>query len=1084
MMAGQGRREPRQAQVCAQRWLYLGVTTLFWLVAPAQSTVAQAIDWPIPDSWQSDAELTDLFFIDAQRGWVVGERGTVLRTENGGADWQAVHLGTSCRLESVFFLDDQNGWIAGGYYTPRASSSRAVMFRTSNGGQSWQEVRSLTIPKLNMIRFESVGDGWALGDADANHPAGLYTTTDGGKTWSSRAASKLSHWSTGDRMAGRRVMAGQDGSLAVEDHELKTAYTPETPDVRIARMRMFDQRHGLAIGNHGACLSTRNGGLSWHPDPRFSDVPGGRAFDFRAMSRSGAQIWIGGNPGTHIFRASMNSAQPTQAGDAKVPVEWAVAQTPLRGGVNQIFFVDSSHGWAVGQTGEIVATQDGGQTWVPQRAGLKQLGVLQIVRHPSQICAEVFANFCAESGYYGGVLVLPDDGISVTGPQLDAARQACARLGVSFLDVQWIGAATDVATDRLVARIRLMRPAMIAIPGDNQSTTTAGFRSLIIDAVHAAADGNAFASQLDRGLAPHDVDRLLVHHRGSLSQHKISANQFLTGHGCLMGDYVTPSRILLGQNELDDRPVSLSIIYSSARASASSDLMYDNPAARRAGKARAAGNLALMRQVARKNETLAQLVEFPVDSSQAKSRWLRQVSESITVLDDATAGMWLHQLADRCAQRGSGEQAAEVYSYLVRRYDKHPLTVTALRWLYRHYISEEKAVIHQRVLRQAPTIVRPDNGVKQGGSQTRPVSTVENGVVKTVWQPVEPAKTSTENDPRQSGVQAAEHAALVDIQIAELPRKRYQQAKLVARTIGLHDFGATRSQPLLLSQVLLNRKLDPGVAIDNQLKSVASQKVFVSTANAAKREMQLAGSATGTVEFHVHCNRANRPPKLDGQLDEPFWQSIHGRRSVALQPAGTRRDVVRMASDEDFFYIAAACKKHSGLVYESTGEPRKRDANLSQRDRLEIALDIDRDSATFFLLAIDSAGRVAESCGGNLAWNPTWYIAQREDNEFWYVEAAIPLDEISNADTQTHWGLSIRRFARHQLLGSWPHASVKDSAAAQVSTDGPDMPSLYQLAISRNHALAAQTYESFGVLTLPQQDADPGKDKNAGKTKN
>ena len=189
-----------------------------------------------------------------------------------------------------------------------------------------------------------------------------------------------------------------------------------------------------------------------------------------------------------------------------------------------------------------------------------------------------------------------------------------------------------------------------------------------------------------------------------------------------------------------------------------------------------------------------------------------------------------------------------------------------------------------------------------------------------------------------------------------------------------------------------------------------------------------------------------------------------------------------MASDEEFLYIAGACKKHSGIVYDTPSEPRKRDANLIQRDRLEIALDIDRDAATFFLLAIDSAGRVAELCGGNLAWNPTWYVAQREDNEYWYVEAAIPLDEITNPDTHSHWGLSIRRFARHQLLGSWPHA-VKDSAASHESTANQKMPSLYELGISRNHDLAAQPYETFGVMTLPQRDADPATDQNAGKTK-
>ena len=34
---------------------------------------------PLPESWQADSELTDVFFIDENLGWIVGESGTTLR---------------------------------------------------------------------------------------------------------------------------------------------------------------------------------------------------------------------------------------------------------------------------------------------------------------------------------------------------------------------------------------------------------------------------------------------------------------------------------------------------------------------------------------------------------------------------------------------------------------------------------------------------------------------------------------------------------------------------------------------------------------------------------------------------------------------------------------------------------------------------------------------------------------------------------------------------------------------------------------------------------------------------------------------
>ena len=40
-----------------------------------------------PDSWKSDAALTDVTFIDRQNGWAVGSHGVLLRTEDGGKTW-------------------------------------------------------------------------------------------------------------------------------------------------------------------------------------------------------------------------------------------------------------------------------------------------------------------------------------------------------------------------------------------------------------------------------------------------------------------------------------------------------------------------------------------------------------------------------------------------------------------------------------------------------------------------------------------------------------------------------------------------------------------------------------------------------------------------------------------------------------------------------------------------------------------------------------------------------------------------------------------------------------------------------------
>ena len=55
---------------------------------PAQGAPAEAPPAPPVDS--ASADLTAVFFVDAQRGWAVGEDGTLIATTDGGASWQAV----------------------------------------------------------------------------------------------------------------------------------------------------------------------------------------------------------------------------------------------------------------------------------------------------------------------------------------------------------------------------------------------------------------------------------------------------------------------------------------------------------------------------------------------------------------------------------------------------------------------------------------------------------------------------------------------------------------------------------------------------------------------------------------------------------------------------------------------------------------------------------------------------------------------------------------------------------------------------------------------------------------------------------
>jgi hypothetical protein len=182
------------------------------------------------------------------------------------------------------------------------------------------------------------------------------------------------------------------------------------------------------------------------------------------------------------------------------------------------------------------------------------------------------------------------------------------------------------------------------------------------------------------------------------------------------------------------------------------------------------------------------------------------------------------------------------------------------------------------------------------------------------------------------------------------------------------------------------------------------------------------------------CARAAGKPRLDGKLEEPLW---HQANVVELH--SPQRDdgqwgaVAMLAYDEEFLYLAVSCTRASGVRYQSSNKPRPRDADLSDQDRVELYLDVDRDYATYYKLVVDHRGWTGESCWHDATWNPTWYVASGGDEHAWTAEAAIPLAELSTQapDATTAWAVGVQRIAPGLGFQSWT-----TPAAPEVTPEG------------------------------------------------
>lgn len=189
--------------------------------------------WVVQNSG-TDKNLRSISFVDSIHGWIVGDDGVILHSDNGGKNWEKQSSFTNSNLNSVSFCDSLNGW-AVGYggiklrtndggknwirilhdtanitrndkvicLTPtKAFISRSqfyedyyggyLIWRTTDGGNIWTKVTPENTIRIDDFYFSSDKSGWLL-DVESNSlEARVNQTTDGGNSWFNQQSNLIS----------------------------------------------------------------------------------------------------------------------------------------------------------------------------------------------------------------------------------------------------------------------------------------------------------------------------------------------------------------------------------------------------------------------------------------------------------------------------------------------------------------------------------------------------------------------------------------------------------------------------------------------------------------------------------------------------------------------------------------------------------------------------------------------------------------------------------------------------------------------------------------------------------------------------
>lgn len=178
----------------------------------------------------ADPVFYDVRFIDAQRGWVIGEFGKILYTSDGGATWTEQNRSL---LEASGYFDPLDLPSLFGLYVQDAQRAAASgieghVARTIDGGATWTydtlEVGDIKMqdPLFDLEEFPD-GSGWAVGAAGE-----IFRKEAGASAW-------------------KRANIGQDVLTWLR------------------ALDFSDQQYGWMVGGFGLIFRTTDGGKTWLP---------------------------------------------------------------------------------------------------------------------------------------------------------------------------------------------------------------------------------------------------------------------------------------------------------------------------------------------------------------------------------------------------------------------------------------------------------------------------------------------------------------------------------------------------------------------------------------------------------------------------------------------------------------------------------------------------------------------------------------------------------------------------------------------------------------------------------------------------
>jgi hypothetical protein len=624
-----------------------------------------------------------------------------------------------------------------------------------------------------------------------------------------------------------------------------------------------------------------------------------------------------------------------------------------------------------------------------------------------------------------------------TFPILPSELWTTAEKLVEYLQNATDGKGMEQLRERLVLTIRQWKPEVLVTSHYDNPYTDSAAEELalreVMRAVQRAADSSAYPHHLtELGLAAWNVKKVyLTLKNGALGDVHFTTSEPTARLGMPTEEMSYISRSLM---DVKKCPAILGFLNVSPISEAGTigkdffaGVVLQNNEGRRANYGIYTDFQSEHRLRALQRRNVLGILRSTAQSATDQANLAAHAADLTRKLDPDSAVHILLDMAGQFHQEGNWHAATETYSILTQNYAPHPLARQAFVRLMQYASSGELI----------------DNEIKEDG--------------------VYEEKNEWVDDPKRPGLRIMQTSVtkIKPVQGRQLADQQHERALLLGQFLEQHfpDLSNDVSMRFAVASVLRKCGGEQNAArfylaranlrFDDVWGMRARTEYWLTLPNKSELPMEQRELPMPAMV----CNYAKGKPFLDGKFDDEndrnIWQQS---RMYSLTPAtpqkrltellrenpsqriGTIREErlrsmsknfgtqVMFLHDAESWYIGLRCPKVPGFVYPPVASRQRiRDTSVPDQDRIEILIDIDRDYQTYYSLTIDSRGWIADTCLGNQNWNPQWQVARHEDDNAWYIEAAIPFSSLSQSPMKpgTVWGLAIRRLVPGVGIECW-----------------------------------------------------------------